>query len=138
MLFLSLSRHSPGALPIPLSHRGVHRDALPRHLHPVYPHVAGGLLGGAERHVPHVSLHRYVAALHGRKPPDIARQLADGLYRQIGQQIIEKLIHKAPPVCSWLLLFLTVPIIPGTLSRKTDSSPHLCFFLPCGRMVLYA
>ena len=64
----------------------VHRDALAVHLHPMDADAAG-LLRSAERHAAHMALHRHAAAEQRRKAANVARQLADGLHRQVGREI---------------------------------------------------
>ncbi len=77
---------------------GVHRDALAVYLDPVDADAAAGLLRGAERHAAHMALHRHAAAEQRRKAANVARQLADGLHRQVGREIVKKLVYTAPPI----------------------------------------
>ena len=59
---------------------------------------AAGLLRSAERHAAHMALHRHAAAEQRRKAANVTRQLADGLHRQVGREIVKKLVHTAPPI----------------------------------------
>ena len=91
--------------------------------------AAPGLRRGAEFHAAHAALHRHTTAEQRCKAPNVPRQLTNGAHRQIGREIVKKLVHTAPPVLKIGLFSLDCThLTKNTVPKNGQFSAALVLF----------